>query len=114
MLRQERKERKLTLADLAGQLGISVPYLSQIETGTKPLQETFIEKTVRVLGLIGEDANKLRRAAALSMSEYNIRLAKNAPQEDRLLAAALATGFARMSPTKKEEIRRIMKEDVRG
>jgi transcriptional regulator with XRE-family HTH domain len=41
MLRRERKEQKLTLGDLARKMGISVPYLSQIETGTKPVQEAL-------------------------------------------------------------------------
>jgi transcriptional regulator with XRE-family HTH domain len=114
LLRQERKERNMTLGELAAKLKISVPYLSQIETGTKPLQEGFVERAIKTLGLIGDDANALRRAAAVSMSEFNIRLKSGASNDDRMLAAELASGFARMSPEAKERIRDIVRSDVRG
>ena len=104
----------MTLGDLASKLGISVPYLSQIETGTKPLQESFVEKVVRKLGLIGEEANKLRRAAAVSMSEYSIRLRSGASHDDRVLASMLANGFARLSPEKKKQLSDILKDESRG
>ncbi len=104
----------MTLGELATRLGISVPYLSQIETGNKPLQDGFVDQVIRTLGLIGDDVNKLRRAAAVSKSEYAIKLKNGASNDDRLLASMLATGFARLSPEKKDEIRRIIKEDTRG
>jgi transcriptional regulator with XRE-family HTH domain len=114
MLRRERKERHMTLGDLAKKLGLSVPYLSQIETGTKPVKDSLVDKVVRELGLIGNDVNELRRAAALSVNEYAIRLKSEASAEDKVLAAALASGFARLSATKKEELRRIMEDESRG
>lgn len=114
MLRRERKERKLTLSDLAKILGLSVPYLSQIETGSKPAQEAHVEKIVREFGMIGEGANALRRAAAQAASMYNIRLGANDDPDDRVLAASLASGFARLSPEKKEQLRRIMEDVNRG
>jgi transcriptional regulator with XRE-family HTH domain len=114
MLRQERKDLDMTLGDLAKRLGISVPYLSQIETGTKPLQEGFVDRVIRELNLTGDGMNRLRRAAAVSMSEYAIRLKAGASNDDRVLASVLATGFARLSPAKKEQIRQIMKDESRG
>jgi transcriptional regulator with XRE-family HTH domain len=113
-LRRERKDRGMTLLELAKQLKISVPYLSQIETGAKPLQDGFVERVIQKLGFIGEEANALRRAAAVSMSEFNIRLASGASKEDRVFASELATGFARLSPEAKARIREIMKADTRG
>lgn len=104
----------MTLGALAKKLGLSVPYLSQIETGTKPVQGELAEKIVRQLGLIGDDANRLRRAAALTVSEYAINLRSGASNDDRVLAAALASGFARLSREKKEELRRIMEDSTRG
>lgn len=114
MLRQERKDRKMTLGELARKLKLSVPYLSQIETGAKPVQDELIDKIVQVFGLIGDDVNRLRRAAALSKSEYAIRLQSGATPEDRVLASTLASGFARLSHEKKEELRRIMEDESRG
>lgn len=114
MLRRERKDQNLTLGDLAKKVGISVPYLSQIETGTKPLQEKLVDRIVQELGLIGDDANAMRRAAAVSMSEYSIRMQDGASNDDRILASMLATGFARLSPAKKSQLREIMKDVTRG
>jgi magnesium-transporting ATPase (P-type) len=48
------------------------------------------------------------------MSEFNIRLKSGASNDDRMLAAELASGFARMSPEAKERIRDIVRSDVRG
>ena len=114
MLRRERKDRQMTLGDLAHKLGLSVPYLSQIETGTKPVQDSMVEKIIRELGLIGDEVNELRRAAALSVTEYAIKLRDGASAEDRVLAASLASGFARLSLEKKEALRRIMEDGSRG
>ncbi|MDF0489227.1 helix-turn-helix transcriptional regulator [Sphingomonas sp. H39-1-10] len=114
MLRQERKERKMTLGDLARKLKLSVPYLSQIETGAKPVQDELVDTVIHELGLIGDDVNRIRRAAALSMSDYAIRLKSGASAEDRVLASTLASGFARLSHEKKEQLRRIMEDESRG
>lgn len=114
MLRRERKEQNLTLGDLAKKVGISVPYLSQIETGTKPLQDKLVERFVTELGLIGDDANALRRAAAVSMGEYSIRMEEDASNDDRILASMLAAGFARLPRDKKDQLREIMKDTTRG
>lgn len=104
----------MTLGDLAKKLGLSVPYLSQIETGSKPVQDSLVERVIRELGMIGDDVNELHRAAALSVSEYAIKLQGNASADDRVLAASLASGFARLSSDKKEELRRIMEDSNRG
>lgn len=114
MLRRERKERKMTLGELAKKLNLSVPYLSQIETGTKPVQDSLVDRVIRELGMIGDDVNELRRAAALSVSEYAIRLNEGANADDRVLAASLASGFARLSAERKEELRKIMEDASRG
>lgn len=113
-LRRERKEQALTLGDLARKVGISVPYLSQIETGTKPVQDKLLERLIKELALNADDANALRRAAALSMSEYAIRLEEDADNDDRILASQLAAGFARLSPDQKTQFRQIMKDVNRG
>jgi len=114
LLRRERKEQNLTLGDLAKKVGLSVPYLSQIETGTKPLQDKLVDRFVIELALSGDDANALRRAAAVSMSEYSIRMREGASNDDRILASMLAAGFARLSPAKKDKLREIMKDETRG
>lgn len=110
LLRRERKERKMLLGDLADQLKISVPYLSQIETGARPVKEGIVKKVIEVLGLGASEANAFFRAAAQSTTEFNIQLKNNAPTQDRILASRLATGFARMSPEKKRLLRELMED----
>lgn len=114
MLRRERKDQNLTLGDLAKKVGLSVPYMSQIETGAKPLQDKLVERIIKEIGLIGDDANAMRRAAAVSMSEYSIRMKEGASNDDRILASMLAAGFARLSPDKKKRLHEIMKDETRG
>lgn len=114
ILRRERKERGLSLGDCARTLGISTPYLSQLENGNKPLQDGFVDKVIKKLGIIGNEANAMHRAAASSMSEFRIKLRENAHANDRILASQLATGFARLSAEEKEQIRNILVEDKRG
>lgn len=110
-LRRERQERGQLLAHMASALGVSSPYLSQIETGKRPIPEGFEDKVARILGLSMSDAKELERAAALSRSEYQIGLHPDAAYEDRALAYDLAMGFARLSPEKKQKIRKIIGEN---
>ena len=67
MLRQERKEKGLMLATMAKDLGISSPYLSQIETGAKPIKESFVNRVIAYFELSQSEAEALRRAAAKSL-----------------------------------------------
>lgn len=114
MLRRERKERKLLLGEMADRLGISVPYLSQIETGVKPVKEGFLKKVIAELRLSPGEENALRRAAAQAMSEFTIDLGRKASAGDRFLASQLAAGFARMSPEQKRRLRELVEDNRDG
>lgn len=107
-LRRERQERGQLLADMAKALSVSSPYLSQIETGKRAIPDWFEDKVTRVLGLSATEANELRRRTALSRGQYSIGLDQDADMQDRELAYNLAVSFARLSPDKKEQIRRII------
>ena len=50
-IKELRKEKGLTLATLAGRANMSVSYLSEIETGKKPLNSRRIEAIARGLGV---------------------------------------------------------------
>ena len=110
MLRRERKERKWLLGEMADRLGISVPYLSQIETGVKPVKEGLLKKIIAELGLSSTEANALRRAAAQAMTEFSIQVGRRASTDDRFLASQLAAGFARMSPDQKRRLRELVED----
>lgn len=118
MLRQERKEKGMMLAEMASQLGISSPYLSQLETGARPLKEAFVEKVIRFFELNHADAAAMRRAAAQSNSQkfdtVTIDLRPDSKARDRELASNLALSFNRLKPETKAKIRDLLKDEARG
>jgi transcriptional regulator with XRE-family HTH domain len=118
MARQERKEKGITLGDMAEKLGLSSPYLSQLETGAKPLKEGFVEKVIRYFELSAEDAAAMRRAAAKSIastvSSVTIDLRQDASQRDRELASNLALSFNRLKPETKARLREMLKDEANG
>jgi transcriptional regulator with XRE-family HTH domain len=118
MLRQERKDKGMMLAEMAAALGISSPYLSQLETGAKPLKEGFVEKVIRFLDLSQMDADALRRAAAKSLpasaDSVTIDLRSNTSVRDRELASNLALSFNRLKPETKARLRQMLKDENNG
>lgn len=108
LLRRERQDRNLLLGDLAKLLGISTPYLSQLETGQRFVPDGFEDKVIKALSLTQSDANELIRAAALSRGEFRISLDKTATIEDRSLASDLAESFARLTPEAKAQLRQML------
>lgn len=118
MIRQERKEKSITLGQMADGVGISSPYLSQLETGVKPLKEAFVEKVIRFFDMSAVDAAALRRAAAQSLAttveSVTIDFRKDASVRDRELASNLALSFNRLKPETKARIREMLKDETNG
>lgn len=118
MLRQERKDKGMLLAEMAAGLGISSPYLSQLETGAKPLKEAFVEKVINFLDLPRSDADAMRRAAAASLpsnvGSVTIELRPDATSRDRELASNIALSFNRLKPETKARIREMLKDESNG
>lgn len=108
-LRRERQDRGQLLGQMAKRLGMSSPYLSQIETGKRAIPEGFEKKATKVLGLSAAESNELARAAALSRGQYNIELEGDASIDDRALAFDLAVCFARLSTDEKQRIHEIVR-----
>lgn len=118
MLRQERKEKGMLMSEMAAGLGISSPYLSQLETGAKPLKEAFVEKVIRFLDLNRGDADAMRRAAAASLpanvGTVTIELHADASARDRELASNIALSFNRLKPETKDRLRKMLKDESNG
>ena len=118
MLRQERKEKGMLLGEMAAALGMSSPYLSQLETGAKPLKEGFVEKVIRFFDLNRTDADAMRRAAAKSLAatvdSVTIELRPDTSSRDRELASNLALSFNRLKPETKARLREMLKDSTRG
>lgn len=108
-VRHLRIEHEKLLGEMADALNMSPSYLSQIETGRKPIPPKIVDQIATVLNLETAAVASLREAAALSQSEFKISLDSDARPRDRVLANDLAMEFARLTPEAKEEIERIVK-----
>ncbi|QJR01132.1 helix-turn-helix transcriptional regulator [Sphingobium yanoikuyae] len=118
MLRQERKDHGMLLGQLAEKLGVSTPYLSQVETGVKPATSTIVNKVINIFQLSKIDAEALTRAAAHSQAaevgSITIDLHPDAGIRDRELASHLALSFNRLSPETKRRLRDMLKDESNG
>lgn len=101
----------MLLGDMAKMLGISVPYLSQLETGQRFVPDGFEDKVIKSLAMPASEANELSRAAALSRSQFSIPMGRDVSEDDRSLAFDLAEAFAKLSPQAKEKLRKVIQED---
>jgi len=111
LTRQYRKDRNLLLGQVADLVEYSPSFLSQVESGNKPIPDGLVGKLSKAFGLSSREADALQNAAALSAKEYRISIPKDAREQDREMARMLSVGFARMSPLKKERILAILQEN---
>ncbi|MDZ7588459.1 MAG: hypothetical protein U5J78_04725 [Parasphingorhabdus sp.] len=63
------------------------------------------------LHLSARQATELRNAAALSAKQYRIRMLDDASPINRRLALALQSGFARMTPLKKQKMLDLLEKE---
>jgi len=108
-VRHLRIERQMMLGDMADALGVSPSYLSQIETGKKPIPPGMVDRTVVLFNLQGDEVTSLRHEAAKSTTEFKISLDADAPARDRIIANELAMEFARLNPDAKDRIQKIVR-----
>ena len=98
LLRQLRKDVRITLGQLAGFLDISIPYLSDVERGKRgPFAKDRIESIANFLGV---DKGQLLAAAARSRGFFE--LDTNVGPEGQRLGEALMRGWP--PPADKAEI----------
>ncbi|KQN24251.1 hypothetical protein ASF00_15465 [Sphingomonas sp. Leaf34] len=108
-VRHLRIEHEMLLGSMADSLSVSSSYLSQIESGKKPIPPGFADRVAALMRLDMIAAAKLRQEAALSMAEFKIQIADSAPASDRILAGELAHEFARLTPEAKDGIAKLLR-----
>ena len=103
-VRELRKRRSLTLAEMAEGLGVTPAYLSALEHGKRG-RPTFalIQGTIHLLGVIWDEADELIRLADLSHPRVTVDTAGLDP-EATLLANRLAREIADLDG---EDLRRL-------
>ncbi len=108
-VRHLRIEHEMLLGSMADALGVSSSYLSQIESGKKPIPHGFADRVAQLMSLDMIAASELRQEAALSMAEFKIQVADSAPASDRILAGELSHEFARLTPEAKDGIAKLLR-----
>lgn len=91
-LRKLRIDRGETQMDVAEAIGISVAFLSAVETGKKNASKEVIDKLIRHNGLDQSHADSLRRDALVSREEVIINM-RNLDDPTRELVAGFARRF---------------------
>ncbi|MDP3409359.1 helix-turn-helix domain-containing protein [Bosea sp. (in: a-proteobacteria)] len=97
-VRDHRDKRGMTLAEMAGVLGVTPAYLSALEHGKRGRPTfTLIQGVIHVLGVIWDEADELVRLADLSHPRVTVDTAGLDP-EATLLANRLARDIGELEP----------------
>ncbi|WP_316858402.1 helix-turn-helix transcriptional regulator [uncultured Cohaesibacter sp.] len=84
-LRRMRKERKITLKEMADRLDVSSAYLSALEHGKRGKPTWFlIQRIIAYFNVIWDEAEELQRLAEISDPNPTIRTAGLEPQATEL------------------------------
>lgn len=103
-VRDHREQRGITLAQMAGVLGVTPAYLSALEHGKRGRPTfTLIQGVIHVLGVIWDEADELVRLADLSHPRVTVDTAGLEP-EATLLANRLAREIGELEA---DELRRL-------
>jgi HTH-type transcriptional regulator, competence development regulator len=108
-VRHHRIEREILLGEMAEGLGVGSSFLSQVESGKKPIPDGFVQRVAAFLQLDASDAAQLRQAADLSTREFRLRVPESSGAADRILAGELVQEFARLTPDAKASIAKILR-----
>ncbi|WP_062226562.1 helix-turn-helix domain-containing protein [Aureimonas frigidaquae] len=104
-VRELRKAKGVTQADMAAALGVSGAYLSALEHGRRGRPSWYLlQRMIGYLGIIWDEAEELERLADLSHPRITVETGGLSP-EATLLANRLADGIGRLTA---DEIERIM------
>ncbi|MGN6279868.1 MAG: helix-turn-helix domain-containing protein [Sphingomonas sp.] len=109
--REIRKQKGMLLIEMAHVAEVSPGFLSLVETGRKAIPDRLVTALIQNLDLAPRLANELTSAAALSAKEYRIQMREDASPIDRRLAHALETGFAKMTPLKKQMLLDLLEKE---
>jgi transcriptional regulator with XRE-family HTH domain len=102
-LRKLRIERQLRLLDLAEKIGKSAALISSIETGRKPIPESFVRDVRRALDLSIDEIRILNSAKEKTIKEVKV---DHLTPEHRELVAAFARRAPDLDPALMERIKK--------
>jgi transcriptional regulator with XRE-family HTH domain len=106
-VRKYRVDRGETQFEVASALGVSVAFLSAIETGKKNVPNELLEKIVTHFELSEEDAQLLRQFAWSSQREIKISM-NGMNDRSRELVAGFARKFSELDEIQLKKLREIL------
>lgn len=107
-IRKHRIDATMTLREMAGALDISPAFLSAVETGRKPIPESFIDRIAALLNLDIAARAELKSAADASATAMRMQFGQDASARDREVATLFARQFGELTDADKEAIRHIL------
>lgn len=110
-LRTIREGARVTMSQLARELGVSVPYLSDVERSHRgPLSPDRLRRACAFLKLTPTAASTLEDAAAKYRGYFELAAASLSP-EKRELGAALARRWETVSEDQARKLREVLESD---
>jgi transcriptional regulator with XRE-family HTH domain len=108
LLREFREAKGVSLGALARHLGVSVPYLSDVERGHRP--PLVQEKMISAALFLDADLHLLVRAAGEMRGAFQLETAGVRP-EAREVGALLARQWPGMSYQKLTKLKQVLEEE---
>ena len=109
--REIRKTKGMLLIEMAHIAEVSPGFLSLVETGRKAIPPRLVPALIKGLDLTTRQGQELTSAAALSAKEYRLKMREDSSPIDRRLAHALESGFAKMTPLKKQMLLDLLEKE---
>lgn len=110
ILRDLRLRSDKTLGQVARFLGISIPYLSDVERANRaPFTQ---ERILQLAGYLGVEAQPLLVAAAQSRGAFELDAQRSSKHEE--VGAMLMRGWTDLTPNDLEEIANVLKKRKGG
>lgn len=106
-LRKLRIDHSETLSDLAEVLGLSVAFLSAIETGRKNIPGEFLDQITAHYNLNHHEYTKLSRLIELSQREVKLSLDRKS-DEVRSFVTQFARHFSELSDEERQKIKQVL------
>ena len=109
LLRKIRIDRQELLRDMASTLGVSVAYLSVVETGKRNAPIAWCNKIIQAYHLNSDEVAQLRTAFDESQDELRISLQQISAQQ-RSTAISFAKALEGLSDEQLEKIMKVVQK----
>ncbi len=113
-LRELRQQRRLTLKEMAGELGVSAAYLSALEHGKRGVPAWYlVQRVIAYFNVIWDEAEELERLAQISDPRVVVGTAGLSPESTEF-ANRLAREVANLEPEDFRELSGLLETRLRA